>query len=133
MKFHNVIRKGLVITGIAAAFILLPGSVKAQEITNTEFSYGPNVDVVAQPTVANQDTGAVNALPPTQVLLATSAISGSAETQQAGAQAPEPAPWVTFALALCAGLLATSALVTADRAARKMASTSRSYLLTDNA
>lgn len=132
MKFNNVIRKGLLITGIAAAFVFLPGSVKAQEITNTEFSDGPNVAVLAQPTAASQNTGAVTALPPTQVLLATSAIPGSAGNQQASVQAPEPAPWVTFALVLCVGLLSLRALIT-DRAARKMATRPRSYLLTDNA
>jgi predicted metal-binding membrane protein len=51
MRFQRMLRTQMIITGLGAA-LLLAGSVKAQEITNTEFSDGPNVTAFAQPTAA---------------------------------------------------------------------------------
>jgi hypothetical protein len=48
MKFQNMLRTQMVITGLGAA-LLFAGSAKAQEITNTEFSDGPYVTAFAQP------------------------------------------------------------------------------------
>lgn len=49
MRFQKMLRTQMIITGLGAA-LLFAGSVKAQEITNTEFSDGPNVTAFAQPT-----------------------------------------------------------------------------------
>ena len=48
MAFQKTLRTQLIITGFGAA-LLLAGSVKAQDITNTEFSDGPYVVAFAQP------------------------------------------------------------------------------------
>jgi hypothetical protein len=120
MKFHNNIPKGLIFAGIAAALAVLPATVKAQEITNTEFNDGPNVVAMAQPTAAKSDTAsATNSLPATQAILATEAIAASAEPVQASV-APIPSTWVTFLLTLCVGLIALYTLIGADRASRNL-------------
>ena len=49
MRLQKILRTQMIITGLGAA-LLFAGSVKAQEITNTEFSDGPNVTAFAQPT-----------------------------------------------------------------------------------
>ena len=48
MRFQKMLRTQLIITGLGAA-LLLAGSVKAQENTNTEYSDGPYVVAFAQP------------------------------------------------------------------------------------
>ena len=49
MRFQKMLRTQMLITGLGAA-LLFAGSVKAQEITNSEFSDGPYVTAFAQPT-----------------------------------------------------------------------------------
>ena len=49
MKFQKMLRTQMIITGLGAA-LRCAGSVKAQEITNTEFNDGPSVTAFAQPT-----------------------------------------------------------------------------------
>ena len=49
MRLQKILRTQMIITGLGAA-LLFAGSVKAQEITNTEFSDGPHVTAFAQPT-----------------------------------------------------------------------------------
>lgn len=49
MRFQKMLRTQMIITGLGAA-LLFAGSVKAQEITNTEFNDGPYVTAFAQPT-----------------------------------------------------------------------------------
>jgi hypothetical protein len=121
MRFQNNIRKGLIFAGIAAALALLPATVKAQEITNTEFNDGPNVVAMAQPTAAAYDTtSATDSLPATQAILATESIAASAEPVQASVTAPVPSTWVTFLLTLCVGLIALYTLIGADRASRSL-------------
>jgi hypothetical protein len=79
MKFQNIIRSGLVIAGLGAA-LAFPGSVWAQEITNSTFSDGGNMVALAQPADARQSTGAnVNALPGPQAAQASVAIAASAQ------------------------------------------------------
>jgi hypothetical protein len=79
MKFQNIIRSGLVLTGISAA-LAFPGSVWAQEITNSTFSDGPYVVALAQPAATAQSTDAnVNALPGPQAVQASLAIAASAQ------------------------------------------------------
>lgn len=57
MTFQKMLRTQMIITGLGAA-LLLSGSARAQEITNTEFSDGPYVVAFAQPASAqvNQAT-----------------------------------------------------------------------------
>ena len=49
MRFQRMLRTQMLITGLGAA-LLFAGSVKAQEITNTEFNDGPYVTAFTQPT-----------------------------------------------------------------------------------
>ena len=51
MRFQKMLRTQMIIAGLGAA-LLFAGSVKAQEITNTEFSDGPYVTAFAKPTAA---------------------------------------------------------------------------------
>ena len=51
MRFQKILRTQMIITGLGAA-LLFAGSVKAQEITNTEFNDGPYVTAFAQPKAA---------------------------------------------------------------------------------
>ena len=48
MRFQKILRTQMIITGLGAA-LLFAGTVKAQEITNTEFNDGPYVTAFAQP------------------------------------------------------------------------------------
>ena len=63
MKFQSMIRKGLVFVGFSAALVLLPGSVSAQEITNTDFNDGPNVVAFTQPAASPNSTTTVAVTP----------------------------------------------------------------------
>ena len=49
MRFQKMLRTQMIITGLGAA-LLFASTVKAQEITNTEFNDGPYVTAFAQPT-----------------------------------------------------------------------------------
>lgn len=49
MRFQKMLRTQMIITGLGAA-LLFAVTVKAQEITNTEFNDGPYVTAFAQPT-----------------------------------------------------------------------------------
>ena len=77
MKFQKTLRTQMIITGLGAV-LLLAGSTKAQEITNTEFSDGPNVTAFAQPTPslsAQVDSASTPAMNESQALRAVAAIS----------------------------------------------------------
>ena len=79
MKFQNIIRSGLVMAGLGTA-LAFPGSVWAQEITNSTFSDGPHVVALEQPAATAQATDAnVNALPGPQAAQASMAIAASAQ------------------------------------------------------
>jgi hypothetical protein len=81
MKFQNMIRSGLVIAGLGAV-MAFPGSVWAQEITNTTFSDGPNVVALEQPNATAQSTDLnSNALPGPEAAKASAAIASAAKTQ----------------------------------------------------
>jgi hypothetical protein len=81
MNFQNMIRSGLVIAGLGAA-LAFPGSVWAQEITNSSFSDGPNVVALAQPAATAQSTDAnSNAIPGPQVVQASTASAAIAQPQ----------------------------------------------------
>ena len=58
MKVKNIIRMNAVAIGFAAALFLATTPVHAQEITNTEFSGGPNVTAFAQPAADVQQAAA---------------------------------------------------------------------------
>jgi hypothetical protein len=89
MKFQNIIRSGLVIAGLGVA-LAYPGSVWAQEITNSTFSDGPNVVALAQPADATQSADAnVNALPGPQAAQASVVIAASAQPRP-GSNEQEP-------------------------------------------
>jgi hypothetical protein len=89
MKFQNMIRSGLVIAGLGAA-LAYPGSVRAQEITNSTFSDGGNMVALAQPSDATQSADAnVNALPGPQAAQASEVIAASAQPRP-GSNEQEP-------------------------------------------
>lgn len=127
MKFQTIIRKSLIIAGFSAALVLLPASVKAQEITNTEFNDGPNVTALAQPSAPEQPTVATT-IPSSQALQASESIGASVQSEQASfIQVPAPSDaWVTTSLLVGVGLIALYALVEAKRANRMLGS-SRGY------
>ena len=123
MKFESIIRKSLIIAGFSTALILLPASVKAQEITNTEFNDGPNVTALAQPSVSQQ--AATNTMPASEALRATESINASAQPEQASLiQVPAPSEaWITASLLVGVLLIALYALAEAKRANRMLNST----------
>ena len=123
MKFETIIRKGLIIAGFSALLVLLPASVKAQEISNTEFSDGPNVTALVQPSVSQQ--AATSTMPSAEALRATESISASAQPEQASIiQVPAPSDgWVTASLLVGILLIALYALAEAKRATRMLSST----------
>ena len=121
MKFNSMIRQGMVLAGLTAAMVVLPGTVKAQEITNTEFSDGPNVVAIEQPTANAHEDVTVTMLAPEQAMSANQAIAGAAEGESmTEEEAPRPSAWATFLLTLCVGLIALYTLISADRASRNM-------------
>jgi hypothetical protein len=89
MKFQNIIRSGLVIAGLGAV-LAFPGSVWAQEITNSTFSAGANMVALDQPAATAQSTDAnVNALPGPQAAQASEVIAASAQPRP-GSNEQEP-------------------------------------------
>jgi hypothetical protein len=77
MKFQTMLRTQMIIAGLGVA-LLFAGSTKAQEITNTEFSDGPNVTAFAQPiplVSAQVDPASTPAMNESQALRAVAAIS----------------------------------------------------------
>lgn len=125
MKFESIIRKSVIIAGFSVALVLLPVSVKAQEITNTEFNDGPNVTALAQPSATQQEQDATNAMPASQALRATESINASAQPEQASfIQVPAPSDaWITASLLVGVLLIALYALAEAKRAHRMLDST----------
>jgi hypothetical protein len=122
MKFNTTICKGLVIAGFAA-FALLPAAVKAQEITNTEFSDGPNVAALPQPAAAPQaDATMTYTLPAPQAMMATTAVASSAADPQQAELVALPSvstdEWIIAGLATCAGMILLLALAEIRRAHR---------------
>jgi hypothetical protein len=122
MKFNTTIRKGLVIAGFAA-FALLPATLKAQEITNSEFSDGPNVTALAQPTAAQQTNGTMTyTLPAPQAIMATTAVASSAVDPQQAELVSLPSvstdEWIVAGLATCAGMIVLLAVAEIRRAHR---------------
>jgi len=122
MKFNTTIRKGLVIAGFAV-FALLPATLKAQEITNTEFSDGPNVAALPQPAAAPQaDATMTYTLPAAQAMMATTAVASSAADPQQAEIVELPSvstdEWIVAGLATCAGLLVLLAAAEIRRAHR---------------
>lgn len=122
MKFQSTITKSFVAAGFAAALLLTASVAKGQEITNTQFSDGPNVAALAQPT-APQQAGNF-ALSPEDAMRASETISASADPLQASAtQIPAPSTdvWLTMSLSVGVGLLALYVLASAKRTARSTA------------
>ena len=120
MKFQSIIRKGFVFAAFAA-LALLPASLKAQEITNTEFENGPNVATLAQPAAPEQTASTFTALPVPQAIRASEAIAASAELQPASVtQVPalSRGSWLTASLLVGTGLIT---VVEAKRANRNSA------------
>jgi hypothetical protein len=108
MKFENIIRKGLVIVGFVTV-MSLPATVRAQEITNTQFNDGTNVTALPQATSGQHaDTSAPAALSGAQAMRASAAISMASDAQEAGvleAPAPPRNPWVVASLSFGLGLV----------------------------
>ena len=83
MKLQNMIRSGLVIAGLGAV-MAFPGSVWAQEITNTTFSDGPDVVALEQSNASAQSADLnSNALPGPEAAKASAAIASAAQPQPA--------------------------------------------------
>ena len=122
MKFNTTIRKGLVIAGFAT-FALLPATIKAQEITNTEFNDGPNVAALAQPAAVPQaDATMTYTLPAPQAMMATTTIAASAADPQRAELVELPSvstdEWIVAGLATCAGFVVLLAAAEIRRAHR---------------
>ena len=121
MKLQSIMHQGLVIAGLSAVFTLFPASTRAQEITNTEFTDGPNVTTMAQPSAPQQAAGASSsALPSAQALRASQSIGASVRSEQASlVQVPAHSDsWVTPSVLVCVLLISLYALAIAKRADR---------------
>ena len=83
MKLQSIMHQGLVIAGLSAVFTLFPASTRAQEITNTEFTDGPNVTTMAQPSAPEQAADASSvALPSAQALRASQSIGATLDLSE---------------------------------------------------
>jgi hypothetical protein len=130
MKFQTVLRAQWLAAGLGAA-LLLTGSAKGQEITNTEFADGQYV-VPFSEGVSTQDTPAPAATPvmsELQALQATAAISGPSIPDEPNLMRMSVLQrWVTAVLLVVAGLLGLfivvelSVLVELKRARRSLRS-----------
>ena len=122
MKIQNIIRTSTIAAGIAAAALLLAGSVHAQEIVNTEFSDGPYVASFPQPTttaapvIAESTAADANtAVPPTV------AISTPVVTEQAMVSFENSAErWLIVSSLFGIAMLAVYAVTEVRRANRGM-------------
>lgn len=115
MKFQNMIRSGLVIAGLGAV-MAFPGSVWAQEITNSTFSDGPNMVTLAQPAATTQSDANVNALPGPQAVQASVVIAASAQPRPSSNEQDrtEGSMWAGVAF-LWIAAMATFAYIPAKR------------------
>jgi hypothetical protein len=134
MKFHTTICKGLVLAGFAA-FALLPASIKAQEITNTQFDDGPNVTTLAQPMSTQPASASMTfALPAQEAMLATQAISSSATNPQQAIVLEMPSvstdEWIITSLLACAALIGLYAIAELRRANRDLTTARSTYVST---
>lgn len=113
MRFQNMFRAQLLVTGLAAALVMAC-SAKAQEITNTEFDDGPFVGAFDQPIVLQANTASTPVMTESQAMQAMAVINGPANPDEASlVQASESLlkrP-VTALLLVIAGLLAMFILV----------------------
>jgi len=129
MKLQSIIRKGFVFAGFAA-LALLPASLKAQEITNTEFDNGPHVAMLAQSASSEQSSTVFTVLPAPQAIRASEAIAAAAE--------PRPAsviqvPVLSRGFWLTASLIVGLGLITAVEAKRANRNSARPYVSTRSA
>jgi hypothetical protein len=106
MKSKNVLRTPLLAFGLGAA-LLLAGSVKAQEIVNTEFEDGPKVVPFSQPVYLQ----ATPVMTESQAIQAMGVISGPAIPDADRIQSSVLQRWLAALLLVVAGLLAMFILV----------------------
>jgi hypothetical protein len=107
MRFQKMFRTQMIITGLGAA-LLFAGSVKAQEITNTEFSDGPYVTAFAQPTqsVSTQVTPASTpVMNENQAMNAVATISMPVVSDDGTLASSEIERWAAVAGILFVGLV----------------------------
>jgi hypothetical protein len=136
MKIQNIIRTSTIAVGIAAAALFLAGSVRAQEIVNTEFSDGPNVVAFSQPaTTAATATAPVSAEAVTTTADANTAISPTVTTptpfvaEQAVVSFEKSAElWLIVSLMFGGAMLAVYAIAVVRRANREMVLRARTPL-----
>ena len=116
----KMMRKGLVLAGMAAALALLPKGTRAQEISNTEFAYGPNVTALVEP-AAQQVAESKMALSPSEAYRATVAVAkmDQEQTKLTELAAPAGESWIAAMLTSAAGLIAWYG-VAVERTSRKM-------------
>lgn len=133
MKFQNMIRSGLVVAGLGAV-MAFPGSVWAQEITNSTFSDGPDMVALAQPAATTHSDANVNALPGPQAVQASAAIAASAQPRpSSNEQDPtEGSMWAGVAF-LWIAAMATFAYIAAKRFIDRMRGLRNSTVSTHSA
>lgn len=81
MRFQSIIRTQIVIAGLGIV-LLFPAVTKAQEISNTTFSDGPNAVPFAQAVPAQGAGNSCSTLPDAHATPAVGAIDGPATAQQ---------------------------------------------------
>jgi len=103
MKFQKMFRMQMMLVGLAAAFFFA-GTVRAQEITNTEFPDGSNAVPFVQPASASATVPSTAELSSSQAMQAAQSISASASVQQAGVlQSKSSQLWIASTFLLCVG------------------------------
>ena len=98
MILQNLIRTQLLVAGVGLA-ILSAGSVRAQEITNTQFADGPYTEAFTQPVPANPGTVASTDSEAEKTLATTGAVDnplGNARTERL--YPSERVMWIVVAL-----------------------------------
>lgn len=98
MNLQNLIRTQLLIAGVGLA-ILSAGSVRAQEITNTQFADGPYTEAFTQPVPANPGIVASTDSEAEKTLATTGYVdspSGNARTERS--YRSEGVMWIVVAL-----------------------------------
>jgi hypothetical protein len=112
MKFQNVMRMQMIMVGLAAA-LFFTATVRAQEITNTEFNSAPNAVPFVQPAALQPSNSSNAGLTGSQTVQAVGFIAASASVQQASmVPAKSARVWVASTLLLCIGLVVFCARTT---------------------
>jgi len=126
MKSQNMIRMQLMIAGLGAALIL-PATVKSQEIENATFNDGPNVVAFAQSSPAQASVAALPSSADTSTVEPIKVTTDWPAEQAGFARTQSSVTWQTPVLLMAIGVLALYALAEAKRANRDLRSRRGSY------